>query len=329
MVKIIMLALLYSLPILVQAQYTKLFETEREIYGLFLKSNKYQKYIHGISKLSEVNSDNVLTYRHISQKTDTIFASEILSFRYIQQFELLIPDVTELVLSLDSLQYLQFVEINCSITEFPEVLSRIPNLKTLDLEYNKISHIPSTIWESKKLEVLNISSQRTKSPTIVKVDSVLVENYSLKKLDISSNPLEIQDLSGLHGLEELNLSDCYLSEFPVGVVNLKHLKRLDLSGSYISEIPTSISELRALEYLDLSGNFFKMLPEDLYKLSNLVSLNLQNTQLASFPKSFYFLDLVYLDLRGTPLAENETLMVNLVASFRLKNPNIRVLWKEE
>ena len=50
-----------------------------------------------------------------------------------------------------TLQNLQFLQLdNCNLTNLPDEIFKLPNLKTLFLDYNKFTKIPSGIKFSKK-----------------------------------------------------------------------------------------------------------------------------------------------------------------------------------
>lgn len=93
---------------------------------------------------------------------------------------------------------------------------------------------------------------------------------NLRILNLASNPLGLElnqfsdyilSLDNLVFLEDLNLSNTSLPDFPLSLINgTKNIKRLTLSNNMITFLPEGIlQELTSLEYLDLSGNYFETL----------------------------------------------------------------------
>ncbi|WP_244640805.1 leucine-rich repeat domain-containing protein [Pseudomonas fluorescens] len=79
----------------------------------------------------------------------------------------------------------------------------------------------------------------------------------LEFVNLSHNPLgHAPDVSALHELVSLYLSNAALSEVPQGVFGLEQLQTLDLSNNAIQQIPADLLETSATLNgdCDLSGN---------------------------------------------------------------------------
>ncbi len=170
-----------------------------------------------------------------------------------------------------------------------ESVKLYPNLKILNIssdsfqDYNIEIQLPDAVWQSKNLQVLNISYMPFKSGVLPK------EIFSLPHLKIlaiygtnlKTLPAEIGFLSDLTDLA-LGANN-KLTSFPPGIGNLKNLTTLDLSIDNLTSLPDDFTKLQNLKQLDLSDNSFVIFPTVLTTLQNLEELNMQNNKLTSLP----------------------------------------------
>jgi Leucine-rich repeat (LRR) protein len=99
---------------------------------------------------------------------------------------------------------------------------------------------------------------------------------SASSLDITQNPFQSfpsPAVLSLRGLVTLRAEQCGLKEFPIELVQLRHLTELDLSQNAIASLPESIVELQELP-LKLGSNRLVSLPESLGALRSLTVLSL-------------------------------------------------------
>jgi Leucine-rich repeat (LRR) protein len=146
---------------------------------------------------------------------------EILHFKYPYQwgnhdFE---DFVDTPIPALRSLKLREITLSNLMIRTFPEWVMELPNLKYLDLSYNKLESIPSDWSALKSLRILNLG------------------NNSLKKLP--------KDLKLPDTIEELDLSENQLSVIPSTLADLPKLEKLKL-GIQSSDKTLKCSSLHAL-----------------------------------------------------------------------------------
>ena len=112
------------------------------------------------------------------------------------------------------------------LSEIPSEIYQFTNLQVLDLSKNKITEIPEEIKQLKLLQELNLFNNKvqTLSPAIGELEN-------LRILDLSKNPL---------------------GELPKEISTLKNLERLILWSTEVTEFPYSISHLsETLLFLDL------------------------------------------------------------------------------
>ena len=203
------------------------------------------------------------------------------------------------------------ITINAFITELPVALSKLTNLKLLDLTgcYNLLS-IPEEILEMKdlKIKIGGIISRASEVVFItVPLYRITPEVFSMIK---SANKKRIEQLIirqmppaqfGERPQERFEVPDeikdftelkmlCItgnISSVPSWIGNMSRLCSLTVSYSSLVSLPSSIGNLANLTSLDLRGcENLQSLPESIGNLSHITSLNLSwCKKLVSLPES--------------------------------------------
>lgn len=188
-------------------------------------------------------------------------------------------------------------------------LKDISNLE-ISLSWNRISTIPSVLFQQKWIRSLNLSRNLITeiSPDIFrgfdknncnlenlsfdwnninKISEELFKNIdSLKSFNISSNE-DLNNLSdsiwNLKNLQEFNISGTWLEYIPASIVNCKNLESIYAGHCKLMDIPNGIWELVNLKDLYLWNNKISKIP-DLSKLEHLEHLDLYYTDINSIPE---------------------------------------------
>jgi internalin A len=144
------------------------------------------------------------------------------------------------------------------IESLPELIKGLTNLKTLYLNNNKLSGLPSVLSQLDSLEVLNVSSN-------------LIETI----------------LGNLPGnLRALYLNNNKIKAVPENLRNNPSIEKLYITQNNLAEIPEWIDEMSGLVVLNLSGNQIRFLPDSIGGLLKLKTLNISHNQIESLPDSF-------------------------------------------
>lgn len=167
-----------------------------------------------------------------------------------------LTQLTELKLG----HWASFGKKNCNqISDIPPAISKLQQLKQLDLSSNLLSDLPSEISSLANLELLDLSRNK-----------------------LSSLP---DNIGNLLNLRLFDASYNQLSSLPESFANLQQLNRLGLNNNNLSELPSNFGKLYTLQRLDLGNNFFTELPSAISSLSNLLQLNLANNTIAHVSNS--------------------------------------------
>lgn len=133
------------------------------------------------------------------------------------------------------------------------VFGVVPNLESLILEgCTKLEQIDSSIGLLKKLTLLNLKNCKS----LACIPKTIRDLCSLEYLNLSGySKLDKEflncSLPSLHGLRDLDISFCNLSQIPSDIGCLCCLERLNLGGNSFVTLPCRLKELCNLVYLNL------------------------------------------------------------------------------
>ncbi|KAG2200534.1 hypothetical protein INT47_012320, partial [Mucor saturninus] len=198
-----------------------------------------------------------------------------ISFNKIQMF----PDEIGQLTNLIGL----FAIANRITGSLPSSFINLTKLQELDIRQNLITDL-DVVSHLPRLEIL-----------LVDYNSTSIVNFQirkLKELKMYKNHLTQFNLTsigngGLH-LTELNLSCCKLSSLPEDLFhNTQGLERLVLDSNTLNAIPSSIGVLQRLVKLSIQNNNLESLPSEIGQLSELKVLDAQKNNLKSLPKEIW------------------------------------------
>lgn len=190
--------------------------------------------------------------------------------------------------------------IGMGLTEIPELLTQLTQLKSLDLSDNQISSIPDSIAQLSQLRDLSLGDNQISSiPDSIGQLSQL-QDLSLRGNKISSIPNSIAQLSHL---QMLHLGTNQINSIPDSIMQLSRLRELYLWSNRIVAIPYCIGRLSQLWVLSLHFNQISVIPDFIAQLSYLRELRLYNNQIKSIPDAIAHLSrLEILHLAGNQIS---------------------------
>ncbi|MCC3438427.1 MAG: leucine-rich repeat domain-containing protein [Microcoleus sp. PH2017_05_CCC_O_A] len=208
------------------------------------------------------------------------------------------------------------------LTEFPDVVLQLTNLKILNLSRNQITSIPEGIEILSNLTHLSLSENQ-----ITAIPDAIGKLSNLTFLNLSENQITaIPDAIGkLSNLIWLNVGDNQITEISEAIAQLSNLTFLNLRNNQIAQIPDALAklcksliQLPNLTELDFSDNQIARIPDALAKLCealiqmpNLTKLLLRNNKIAQVPDALEKLcealvqmpNLTKLDLSSNQIAQ--------------------------
>ncbi len=208
------------------------------------------------------------------------------------------------------------------LTEFPDAVLQLTNLKILNLSRNQITAIPEAIGQLSNLTLLylhnnqitsipqaigqlsNLTQLDLRDNQITSIPEELCQLSNLTLLDLSWNQITSipEELGQLSNLTLLYLGSNQITSIPEAIGQLSHLTRLDLDRNQITSIPEAIGQLLNLTRFDLDRNQITSIPEAIGQLSNLTQLYLSGNQITAIPEAIGQLsNLTQLDLGGNQI----------------------------
>lgn len=159
------------------------------------------------------------------------------------------------------------------LTEIPEEVYQMKNLRVLRLYGNKIDSISPRIQELTNLEKLYIGKNK-----ITHFPPEIGNLKNLKLLSAQYNDIRFltSAIGKLDSLEQLILNQNQLTALPVEIGQLKNLKSLQLNYNWISFIPEEIGECRKLEFIYINRNNLTAIPASFENLTQLKELHMVN-----------------------------------------------------
>ncbi|MBV9927616.1 MAG: leucine-rich repeat domain-containing protein [Acidobacteria bacterium] len=172
------------------------------------------------------------------------------------------------------------------LTELPESLGRLTQLRSLDLTGNQLKELPESLGRLTQLEDLSISNNQ-----LTALPAWFDQFTRLNALYLSSNLLtELPAcLSGLTELKSLTFTNNQVKTLPEWLGKLSRLQDLSVGGNFLTSLPNSLTELTYLEELWLGHrgrsvqNSFKQIPTVVRHLRMLRVLGVSNCQVGELP----------------------------------------------
>ena len=218
---------------------------------------------------------------------------------------------------------------NNNLSEIPNKICELINLKELSISNNNLYELPSNISKLINLETLNCSNTY-----LNKIDENVCKLKNLKYLNYSNTNLtELpSSINNLINLEALYLNNNHVKEIQLNLKNIKslncsnnllnniniitnfqNLEKIDCSNNEIIELPNNLGDLTNLLYLDCSNNKINSIPKSIAKLQLLQYLNLQNNELNDVPNEIMFCkSLIRINLNNCELNQNIKDFINKI-----------------
>lgn len=141
------------------------------------------------------------------------------------------------------------------LTEVPESIVDLTELRMLNLSRNKLISLPESIGKMQSLEQLSVfgNQLRCLPDSIAKLAKL--ESLWLGTGD-PGNPLGRMPtcLRQLKKLISLGIAGCELTSLPPWLGELTELEHLSLEDNHLTDLPASLGQLSKLRKLDLDGN---------------------------------------------------------------------------
>ena len=149
----------------------------------------------------------------------------------------------------------KFKATHVGLVKFDGRLSRLKDLRELDLSMNKLKELPKCINQMKLSSLVLISNHLESLPEEFGTGQ-LAEH--LTNLDLSNNNISAlcMEFYGFSELLSLNLSSNKLTELNPNLILFQKLESLRLHSNSLISLPISIYKLKKLSLLDITQNPF-------------------------------------------------------------------------
>lgn len=168
---------------------------------------------------------------------------------------------------------------NCGLDRIPSSIKHCKHLQRLNLEGNRIKHIPRWLSSLDSLEEINLNFnklnlKRRDIRRLSKVEDVLMAGNGIKKLP---------DNIGVLHCESLNLSKNQLSVLPKSFAEMKQARYLIFYENKFEAIPEVLAGFNDLKHLDFYKNKITEIPDFIGDMDNLQQLFLSFNKIEEIP----------------------------------------------
>jgi Leucine-rich repeat (LRR) protein len=186
---------------------------------------------------------------------------------------------------------LEIIELNCSrnsLSNLPDNIGILSNLKVLNCGSNYLSNLPICIGDLKNLTELYIYNCHMDWIS----EDIIAKLTKLEVLDCSENELKWLPVTMgyLTHLKELNFSCNYIEYLHDALEDLVNLEVLDCSANLLLDLDDSIGNLINLKELDCSYNHLDKLPDSFVNLTSLKKLNCKDRRIEINPEILSFIN---------------------------------------
>lgn len=175
----------------------------------------------------------------------------------------------------------------CGLTSIHSSFYLMSGLDEIQLQENKLSHLPDGISNLKSLTKFSCYQNQ--------LEDLPIDFFQLSRLkvaDIYYNKLEVipPKIENLDSLEILYLSYNKIYSLPEELGNLTTLKELYLHHNRLSVLPESLKNLDSLRVVRVNDNYLLEFPSQLLGLKALEEVDVDNNELSTLPEAVEQLD---------------------------------------
>lgn len=138
-------------------------------------------------------------------------------------------------------------------------------IESLILSIQSNIRIPGILLGHKNLKDLEIDDLGGHWKVNFDADTAWLKQLISLKVFIAKVPNGF-DFSPLKNIKSLELFDCGIKEFPMGIIEMKDLEVLILNGNPIDKLPDELSQLKKLRLLSLGET--KISPEEAHRIAD-------------------------------------------------------------
>ncbi|WP_121968285.1 leucine-rich repeat-containing protein kinase family protein [Leptolyngbya sp. BC1307] len=158
------------------------------------------------------------------------------------------------------------LKLSCGLTEFPlEILDLADSLEVLVLSNNRLSRLPESFGQLKKLKIVFFNNNQFEAFPAVLADCPALSMVSFKDNRIAA----IDERALAPTIRWLILTGNRLEVLPAAIGKLSRLQKLMLAGNRLRSLPDELANCQNLELIRLSANRLTALPDWLFSLPRL------------------------------------------------------------
>jgi Leucine-rich repeat (LRR) protein len=224
--------------------------------------------------------------------------SEVLGIPHLTYLDLSNNNLERLPHFVSELSLLEVLDISCnpSLSDLPESIGRLPNLRHIQADLTGFEYFPWEISICKALSHLVLPgepfNQRQRNEIMsllpyLKIEFVGASNEEENSINMPFRQLIAQAEAERDATEDvsINLSRQDLSALDISSLSHSKVVTLNASHNILKTIHPDIAELKTLQVLLLDHNQLQNLPESICSLEHLEWLSITNNELSTLPEN--------------------------------------------
>jgi Leucine-rich repeat (LRR) protein/serine/threonine protein phosphatase PrpC len=221
-----------------------------------------------------------LTYLDISFNKITEFPHELGQLQNLQSLFAIANRITGILPDcFTQLMRLEELDVRQNMITDLDILSHLPKLERLLVDFNSISIVHCKI---QALKTLKMYKNHITLFDFTSSDPNCLTELNLSNCKLSTLPDDL--FTHTLGLEKLLLDCNTLNRLPISIGHLGRLVRMSIQSNNLESIPAEIGQLTQLKTLEAQKNNLKWIPEEIWLCESLLTLNCSSNLLETFPE---------------------------------------------
>lgn len=176
------------------------------------------------------------------------------------------------------------------ITSIPETIGNLKKLNTLFIANTRITELPQALADLPELTDLELynCSFKTFPPVVKKLQHVISLNFSC---NATMDPTDLHDglnefiTSSKDELQILYVTSCGLQKFPMALKEATNIGLIDMSANKLTELPSTDRQLTPVQAF-FDDNKIKVLDDEFCETDDIEKFSISNNMLTVFPNLF-------------------------------------------
>jgi Leucine-rich repeat (LRR) protein len=208
-----------------------------------------------------------------------------------------------------------------SLEDVVTKLKELKSLEVLEIIFSEKRNLPETLGELRQIKTLNLNGNKISTLPASMSNMALIEINLYNNTPIQQNQA-FEVLSKIKSLKRVNMGGCRIEDVGDNFGRMTQIEEIDLKTNDIAKLPSNIEQMISLKRINLSNNM-KLDPltifYELSKIPHLEKATLNNINLTEVPASIGILKQIrILEFQENPIVKISSEIGSLEVGFSSK-----------